>query len=391
MWKICAVTAARSEYGLLRWLLQDIKADPDLELQLVVTGSHLAAAFGNTVAEIEEHGFKIDARIDMGLDDTSKFGLAKSLGRCATLFAETLHQLKPDLLLVLGDRYELLPICSAALLLDIPIAHISGGDVTEGAIDDQVRHAVTKMAALHLVSSQEAARRVRQMGEEDWRVCLAGGPGMDNLRRLPLLGRKALALDLGLDPAKDWALMTWHPETKISLETNLQAVEHIVQALADQPGLQTIATYANADHGGSEINQYLEQAARERPGHLVVCPSLGQLRYVNMLREAKFMIGNSSSAIFETPALRLPAINIGNRQKGRFLTPNIIACGAESSEITAAIAHLNSPAFKAANQNFDSPYGNGFFAEKALSALKEGLAKGRETLLLKKFVDLPGA
>lgn len=388
MWKICAVTAARSEYGLLRWLLEDIKSDPDLELQLVVTGSHLAAAFGSTVAEIEEHGFKIDARIDMGLEDTSKFGLAKSLGRCATLFAETLQQLKPDLLLVLGDRYELLPICSAALLLDIPIAHISGGDVTEGAIDDQVRHAVTKMAALHLVSSQEAAKRVRQMGEEDWRICLAGGPGMDNLRRLPVLLRQALALDLGLDPAKDWALMTWHPETKISLEDNLQAARHIVEALASQANLQTLATYANADHGGSEINQYLEQAARKQSGNLMVCPSLGQLRYVNMLREVKFMIGNSSSAIFETPALRLPAINIGNRQKGRLLTPNIISCGTSLSDINAAINHLNSPAFKTANQNFDSPYGDGFFAEKALSAIKNALAKGNQTLLLKKFVDL---
>ena len=386
--KISVVTAARSEYGLLRWLMQDIKDDPSLTLQLVVTGSHLSPNFGYTWHEIEGDGFNIDAKVEMLLASPLQADLVKSTGLCALGIADVFEQLQPDLLVVLGDRYEMLPICSAALLMGIPIAHISGGDVTEGAIDDQVRHALTKMAALHLVSSPQAAARVRQMGEEEWRICLAGGPGMDNLRRLPPLSREELAKNLELDPNKEWALFTWHPETKISLQANLKTVHSILNALQKQPKLQVIATYANADYGGQEINAALEQAAKESAGQIVVRQSLGQLRYVNMLKQAKFMIGNSSSAIFETPALKLPAINIGHRQKGRTLTPNIISCGYTDEEIRQAIKNVDSPEFKQMNSNYESPYGDGFFAEKALAAIKHGLKQGKDKLLLKKFVDL---
>ena len=402
--KVCVVTAARSEYGLLRWLMQDIKDDPALTLQVVVTGSHLSPDFGYTWHEIEDDGFSIDAKVEMLLASPLQTDLVKSTGICALGIADVFEQLQPDLLVVLGDRYEMLPICSAALLMSIPIAHISGGDVTEGAIDDQIRHALTKMAALHLVSSPQAAARVRQMGEEEWRICLAGGPGMDNIRRLPALSREELAHNLGLDPNKEWALFTWHPETKISLQANLKTVNNIFEALGKQANLtdkledkfndklkdnlQVIATYANADYGGREINQALEQAAKEANGKIVVRQSLGQLRYVNMLKHAKFMIGNSSSAIFETPALKLPAINIGNRQKGRALTPNIISSGYTLQEILNAIKTVDSPEFKQRNAGYESPYGDGFFAEKALFAIKQGLKRGKEKLLLKKFVDL---
>ena len=386
--KICVVTAARSEYGLLHWLMQDIKDDPNLTLQVVVTGSHLSPDFGYTWHEIADDGFNIDAKVEMLLTSPLQSDLVKSTGLCALGIADAFEQLQPDLLVILGDRYEMLPVCSAALLMGIPIAHISGGDVTEGAIDDQVRHALTKMAALHLVSSPQAAARVRQMGEEDWRICLAGGPGMDNLRRLPLWSREELAKDLKLNPKKDWALLTWHPETKISLQDNLKTVHAILEALGKQPNLQVVATYANADYGGREINEVLEQAAKERGQQIVVRQSLGQLRYVNMLKQVKFMIGNSSSAIFETPALKLPAINIGNRQKGRELTPNIISSGYSLEEILKAINTVNSPEFKQKNVGYESPYGDGFFAEKALAAIKQALNGGKENLLLKKFVDL---
>ena len=385
--KICVVTAARSEYGLLRWLMQDIKNDPTLTLQVVVTGSHLSPDFGYTWHEIEEQGFEINAKLDMLLASPFQTALVKSTGLCALGIADVFDSLQPDLLVVLGDRYEMLPVCSAALLMSIPIAHISGGDVTEGAIDDQVRHALTKLSALHLVSSPQAAARVRQMGEEEWRICVAGGPGMDNIRRLPALSREELAKDLGLNPAKDWTMLTWHPETKISLENNLKTVCDILQALGKQSNLQVVATYANADYGGREINSYLEQVAREAPEQMVVRQSLGQLRYVNMLKQAKFMIGNSSSAIFETPALKLPAINIGNRQKGRPLTPNIIPCGYTLDKILSAIVSIDSAEFKQKNLGYESPYGQGFFAEKALAAIKQGLGEGKEKLLVKKFVD----
>lgn len=388
MHKICVLTATRAEYGLLRWLMQDIKDDPALALQVVVTGAHLVPQFGLTWKQIEADGFSIDAKVNM-LDgtDTSQAGLVKSTGNCAVELADVFTRLTPDMLVVLGDRYELLPVCTAALLMDIPIAHISGGDVTEGAIDDSIRHAITKLAVLHLVSSKEAEKRVLQMGEEAERVFMCGGPGLDNLRRLPEFSRNELAADLGLDSGKDWALLTYHPETRLSLSENLDTLHNILAVLEETAGavnFQVLATYANADSGGPEINEALEKA-KERSVWLKVCPNLGQLRYVNMLRQAGFMLGNSSSAIFETPTLGLPAVNIGDRQKGRQLTSNIIQCGRSEEEIAAAIARAI-----AAGGNphpIESPYGDGHFAEKALAAVKSVLSWDRQRLLTKRFVD----
>lgn len=392
MYKVCVLTATRAEYGLLRWLMQDIQADPELALQLIITGAHLSPLFGETWREIEADGFKIDAKLEM-LPEHSGVAqeLVKSTGKCLELLGETLASLQPDLLVLLGDRYELLPVCTAALLLDIPIAHISGGDVTEGAIDDAVRHAVTKLSSLHLVSSEEAQRRVLQLGEEPARVFLCGGPGLDNLRRLPQLTRQALAADLGLNVNNAWALLTYHPETRLSIAENLDTLRNILTVLAKRAGIghfETVATYANADLGGTEINCCLEQAARKNEW-LKVCPNLGQLRYVNMLRQIKFMLGNSSSAIFETPALGLPAVNIGNRQKGRRLTPNIIQCGHSADDIATAVAKAEAPSFSGSLRDIVSPYGDGHFAEKALHALKTGLTWGRRQLLTKRFIDCP--
>ena len=410
MHKICVFTATRAEYGLLRWLMQDIQDDPELELQLVVSGAHLSPRFGETWREIAADGFEIDLKLEMLPEhSTSAAALAGGMGKSMELLAEKLALLRPDLLVVLGDRYELLAAASVALLLDIPLVHISGGDVTEGAIDDAVRHALTKLSSLHLVSSEEARRRVLQLGEEPERVFLCGGPGLDNLYRLPRLSRQELAASLGLDPQKAWALLTWHPETRISLAENLETLSQILTVLADRAnptaklqqtnratlperdmanGLAVVATYANADLGGKEINEQLEQAAQKYPW-LTVRPSLGQLRYVNMLRQVKFMLGNSSSAIFETPALGLPAINIGERQKGRALTPNIIQCGRSAGEIDAALLRAESPAFLQGLQGLKSPYGDGRFAEKAMAAIKTGLAWGQKRLLTKRFIDLP--
>ena len=391
MCKVCVLTATRAEYGLLRWLMEDIRADSSLELQLVVTGAHLSPLFGETWREIEADGFHIDARLEiLPKSSASPSDLTRSAGKCLNLLADSFAELSPDLLVVLGDRYELLPVCTAALLLDIPVAHISGGDVTEGAIDDAIRHAVTKLSSLHLVSSEEAQRRVLQMGEEPERVFLCGGPGLDNLRRLPQLTRSELAASLGLNVDNDWALLTWHPETRISLAENMDVLRNILDVLGQwgkKGGLEVVATYANADLGGKEINEHLEQAAAESPW-LKVCSSLGQLRYVNMLRQVRFMLGNSSSAIFETPTLGLPAINIGERQKGRRLTPNIIQCGRSREALADAVNKIQSQKFPEARQ-IPCPYGDGRFSEKALAAIKTGLGWGRKKLLTKRFVDLP--
>ncbi len=389
MHKICVLTATRAEYGLLRCLMQDIRDDPGLMLQVVVTGAHLVPRFGDTWRQLEADGFEIDAKVEM-LDpaDASPAALVRSTGECSLGLADAFARLAPDMLVILGDRYELLPTATAALLMDIPIAHISGGDVTEGAIDDSIRHALTKLAALHLVSSKEAEKRVLQMGEEPERVFWCGGPGLDNLRRLPSIPRKELALDLGLDPGRDWVLLTYHPETRLSVLENLETLQNILTALgklAEDRSVQVLATYANADLGGAEINGALENAAKSL-SWLKICPNLGQLRYVSMLRQARFMLGNSSSAIFETPTLSLPAVNIGNRQKGRQLTSNIIQSGRCLPDILAAIAQA---AVAEAGQPAESPYGNGHFAEKALSAIKAVLSWDRQRLLTKRFVDLP--
>ena len=389
--KICVVTAARSEYGLLRWLMQDIKDDPDLTLQVLVTGSHLSPDFGLTVNEITAQGFAVDAAVDMLLASSSAAATAKGMGLAGVSLADALERLAPDMLFVLGDRYELLPVCGAALVMGIPIAHASGGDVTEGAIDDQIRHAVTKMAALHFPGSEDSARRIAQMGEEAWRIHMVGEAGLDNLRRLPVLPRDAQALDLGLDPDKDWAVFTWHPETKCSVQENVMALWDILNILVEHDNLQVLATYANADYGGQEINEQLELAAMAHEGRIIVHKNLGQLRYINLLREARLMAGNSSSGMLETPALGLPTLNIGDRQKGRLPAPNIISCARDATSVARALKKLLSPKFsetlaKAVAHNH---YGDGFFAEKTLAALKDALAhKSREELLRKKFIDV---
>ena len=389
--KICVVTAARSEYGLLRWLMQDIKDDPDLTLQVLVTGSHLSPDFGLTVNEITGQGFVVDAAVDMLLASSSAAATAKGMGLAGVSVADALERLAPDLLFVLGDRYELLPVCSAALVMGIPIAHASGGDVTEGAIDDQIRHAVTKMAALHFPGSEDSARRIAQMGEEAWRIHMVGEAGLDNLRRLPVLPRDAQAADLGLDPDKDWAVFTWHPETKCSVQENVMALWDILNILVEHDNLQILATYANADYGGQEINEQLELAAMAHEGRIIVHKNLGQLRYINLLREARLMAGNSSSGMLETPALNLPTLNIGDRQKGRLPAPNIVSCARDATSVARALKKLLSPKFSEALAKAvaHNPYGDGFFAEKTLAALKDALAcKSREELLRKKFIDV---
>ena len=389
--KICVVTAARSEYGLLRWLMQDIKDDPDLDLQVLVTGSHLAPEFGLTVNEIIEQGFVVDAAVDMLLASSSVAATAKGMGLAGLGAADALERLSPDLLFVLGDRYELLPICSAALVMGIPIAHASGGDVTEGAIDDQIRHAVTKMAALHFPGSEDSARRIAQMGEEPWRIRMTGEAGLDNLRRLPHLPREAQAADLGLKPDKDWVVFTWHPETKSSVQENLMVLWDLINTIMEYENLQILATYANADYGGQEINEQLELAAFAHEGRIKVHKNLGQLRYINLLREARLMAGNSSSGMLETPALGLPTLNVGDRQKGRLPAPNIVSCAGDSASIAKGLKKLFSAQFneKLRKADLDNPYGDGFFAEKTLAALKDVLQnKSREELLRKKVVNL---
>lgn len=344
--KVCIITAARSEYGLLRWLIDEIHQDPDLTLQLVVTGSHLSEKYGNTVSEIEADGYPIAARVDMQLSTVTEVALAKSMARCAAGIADAFSELRPDIVVVLGDRYELLPICSTALVMNIPIAHISGGDVTEGAIDDQVRNAVSMLTTLHFPGVPDSAQNLQRMFNSDKNIVVAGEPGLENFRRLSLLTREELAKSLNLDASKKWILVTQHSETKENPATNLKMASGIIESLNDIPDIEVVITKANADFGGEAINDYFASVVARNPQQYKLFSSLGQLRYLSFMREAYCIIGNSSSGIVEAPYLAKPVINIGQRQTGRHFAPNVITVPGTGNSVAEAFRTVASAEFR---------------------------------------------
>lgn len=336
MKKICVVTAARSEYGVLRWIIDAIFHSETMELQLVVTGGHLSHEQGYTVQAIQNDGYPIVAKVDMQLDNETAVDIVASMGRCGEGVAKVFDALKPDLLVVLGDRYELLPICSAALVMGISIAHISGGDVTEGAIDDAVRNAVTMIATYHFPGVADSARNIERMRGSKEHIYPVGEPGLDNFNRLELWGREQLAENLQLDASKRWVLMTYHSQTKISLEQNIDAVKNIIASLNQIDNIQVVVTAANADLGGAQINTYLRNVAIQNPGKYKFHTSLGQLRYMSFMTQATLVIGNSSSGVIEGPYCRVPTVNIGDRQTGRYLCENVVQSQTDLKSITIA-------------------------------------------------------
>jgi UDP-hydrolysing UDP-N-acetyl-D-glucosamine 2-epimerase len=367
--KICVITAARSEYGLLKWLMHEIKNDSNLTLQIIVTGSHLSPNFGYTYKEIEEDGFFIDEKINMLLTGTTSLKIAKSMGHCMIGMATTFHKLRPDIIVIMGDRYELLSIAGVALVMNIPIAHISGGDITEGAIDDQVRHAVSKMANIHFPGNQESAQRLIQMGERPENVFNVGELGLDSVHKSIPINRKNLSAQLGLNPDKKWILCTYHPETKIGLEENIRAIDELMKALRHKKDYQILITKSNADAGGKKLNEILTTETAKNPDMFRFIDSLGQLRYISMLKNVAFLIGNSSSAVFEAPVIPIYAINIGNRQLGRFMPKNIISCNADETEINMSIRYIeNLPSTFL--DDLTHPYGNGTASTQIKSILK---------------------
>jgi UDP-N-acetylglucosamine 2-epimerase (non-hydrolysing) len=368
MKKICVVTSARSEYGLLRWLMEEIKNDPFLKLQLVVAGSHLSSEFGYTYREIEKDGFVIDEKIEFLISSNTKKSLAKSMGVCGISIADAFEKLKPDIIVVLGDRYELLPICSTALVMNIPIAHISGGDITKGAIDDQVRNAITQLATLHFPGTKESANRIIKMGIDPKKVFAVGEPGLDNFLRLPKLKKEEIAERLGLDDKLKWIILTYHPETKISLKKNMEIIKNIIKVLSNLKNVQIVMTKANADFGGLQINEYLTEVSQKQ-NNFMLFDNLGQENYINILRYAWFMIGNSSSGIVESPIIKLPVINIGQRQKGRFFCKNVINSNGSVNSLKKMITILTSSKFSALLKNLQTPYGKGKTAMKIKDVL----------------------
>lgn len=366
--RICIVTAARSEYGLLKWIIDGVHQDPELELQLVVTGAHLSEEHGLTYRFIEEDGYPIIAKVDMQLSSDDKASIVRSMGKCSEGFADAFAKLSPDVVMVLGDRYELLPIVSAALVMGIPVAHLSGGDVTEGAIDNEVRNAISMMSAIHFPGVESSAENLRRMLGRTAQIYTAGEPGLESFLRFELMSREELAENLQLDTNKKWCLVTLHPETKLGLEENLTMVKNLFEAMRDTEGVQFVISKANADFGGMQINTFWEETIKQDENKYKLFTSLGQRRYLSYMRQAAGVIGNSSSGIVEAPFLGIPVINIGDRQKGRHLCKNVIQTNCDSESLKKAFAQM-----LAQPTIVDNYYGDGHTSEYVVSVLKDWL------------------
>lgn len=334
--RIAVITGSRAEYGLLRWLAQELSEDPRCELQLVVTGMHLSTEFGLTYRAIEDDGFVIAARVDMLLASDEPRAIVKSVGLGTIGFADAFERLRPDMIVLLGDRFEMLCAAQAALLMRIPVAHIHGGEISEGAIDDSIRHTLTKMAQLHFVSAEEHRRRVVQLGEEPGRVFAFGAPGLDAIRRCSLLDKQGVEDALGIGLGSPVFLVTYHPATLGDGDTTA-AVAALCGALERFPGANVVITKPNADANGRLIAALLERWAAPRAQKVVLRTSLGQRLYLSALRLATVVIGNSSSGIIEAPAMGVPTVNIGPRQDGRLKPASVIDCAEDEDAIVAAI------------------------------------------------------
>lgn len=382
MYTVAVVTGTRAEYGLLRPVLEKLSQCPAITPRLLVTGSHLGAQYGGTVTEIEADGHEIAARLDILSPSVppGRIGTAMRTQLALRLFLEWLSQPenRPDALLVLGDRYEAFAAGQAAALLDIPLVHISGGDVTAGADDDWFRHCLTKMAKLHFPSCEVYRRRLILMGEQPDTVFNVGGLGDENIRSMQLLSRKTLAAGLGFDWPDPFALVTLHPETASGLLPRHQA-QVFLEALAQRPGVFYLFTAANADAGGDELNRRFEAFCAEAENAAMV-PSLGALRYLSAMKHAALVIGNSSSGVVETPSLGVPAIDIGARQKGRETAENVIHCPLYTAEgIVTAIDAALQPAFAAKARAVQSPYNGGDTSGRITAILLDFLQTGRMT------------
>ena len=375
--KIAVVTSSRADYSHLYWPLHELQRHPEIELSLIVMASHLSPEFGETVHEIERDGFPIAARVECLLSSDSDVGMAKSIGIGILGIADCLATLRPNLLLLIADRYEMLAPAAAALALRIPIAHIEGGEISQGAIDDSVRNALTKMAHIHFTSTAAARNRVIGMGEEPWRVHQAGAPSLDHVRRSSLPTREELESGLCIDLQQPTAIVAYHPVTL--LEDTLEESEALFAALADLR-MQLLFCYPNADAGSRKLIARARRFVTER-GNAKVFVNLPAVTYWSLLRFAALMIGNSSSGIMESGSFALPVVDVGLRQRGRERGPNVLHAEADSNSIAAALAVAGGEAFHCQLNGMTNPYGDGCAAERIASVLAN--LPSRERLLFK--------
>jgi GDP/UDP-N,N'-diacetylbacillosamine 2-epimerase (hydrolysing) len=382
--KICVITGTRAEYGLLRLVLQGIKDDPALTLQIIATGMHLSPEFGLTYREIENDGFQIDRKVEMLTSSDTPVGIAKSMGLGLIGFADALNELRPDLIVVLGDRFEIFSAVAAALVARVPVAHLHGGETTQGAFDEALRHSITKMSHLHFVAAEEYRQRVMQLGEQPERIFLVGGLGIDNIKHMKLLDRAELEASLNLKLGQKNLLITFHPVT-LEMSTATSQMEELLVALAELRNTQLIFTLPNADTGGRAMIKMVEQFVAQR-SNAHAYTSLGQLRYLSCIAHVDGVVGNSSSGLAEVPSFKKGTVNIGNRQRGRLQAESVINCEPNRQSIAAALVKLYATDFQSKLRRVRNPYGEGGASAKVVETIKHLVI---DDIVRKTFHDLP--
>jgi UDP-hydrolysing UDP-N-acetyl-D-glucosamine 2-epimerase len=381
---ICIVTGSRAEYGLLTPLLELIREDKALELQIIATGMHLSPVFGSTYQEIERDGFVINEKVDIQLTKDTNTAIARSTGLGMIGLAEALEKLQPDWIVLLGDRFESFAAASTAHLMKIPIAHLHGGELTEGAVDDAFRHAITKMAWLHFTAAEEYRQRVIQLGEAPERVFNVGAIGLDNIKKLPVISQQELEKQLDFEGIDNAFLVTFHPATMENASAE-QQVKELLTAFDNFPDYKIIFTFPNADANGRAIIRLLEEYVKNNPGRAKAYTSLGQLRYLSLLKYVRVMVGNSSSGLIEAPSFGLPVVNIGSRQDGRLKPRSVIDAFPNKINIEQAVQKALSKSFRDNCNSQANPYGHGDAAEQILKQIKKF---GKLNTTVKKFFDL---
>jgi len=385
MRKVAVFTGTRAEYGLLYWLMTDIQNDQELDLQLIVSGMHLSSEFGNTYQQIEKDGFVIDEKVEILLSSDSTVGVAKSMGLGVIGFSDALDRMKPDVIVLLGDRFESLAMAQTALVMRIPIVHIHGGEVTEGAYDDAIRHSITKLSVAHCTSTNEYRQRVIQLGEHPNSVTNVGAVGLDYLQRAELFSLEELSTSLSFQLKKPFFILTYHPVT-LADEDAEETFTALLEAIDRFQNHQVIITYPNADDGGRKIIKMIEKySADADSARVLVIPSLGQKRYLSAVKHADGVIGNSSSGVIEVPSFGVPTINIGSRQKGRMSSDSVLHCGVSLEEMIASINEATSIEHKELSRHVKNPYGEGDASQKIVNVLKS-----MSLNCVKSFYDLKG-
>ena len=367
--KICVITGSRAEYGLLNWLMKGIQETKDLELQIIVTGAHLSPEFGLTYKEIEQSGFKINKKVEMLLSADTSTAVVKSTGVGLIAFADVFSDLAPDIAVILGDRFEMFAAAFAAMVTQIPIAHIGGGETTEGAFDEAIRHSITKMSFLHFPATEEYRNRIIQLGEDPAHIFNVGGTGVDTIRKSDLLKKEELEQKLGLKFSSKNLLVTFHPVT-IEKDTAESQIDQLLTALETLEDTYTIFTAPNADTGGRIILKKLNKFVSTFPQRSITFTSMGQLNYLSALQYVDAVIGNSSSGLSEVPSFRIGTINIGDRQKGRIKANSVIECEPKKESILEAIQQVYSQEFQKILNRTKNPFGDGYASEKILNILR---------------------